>query len=118
VTGRIRTKEAVTLKTPTATIAIRGTHLILTVRGNGSAEVALVEGAILVQPCGGAAPLAATAPATVQIAQTCAVPTARDGYEVPAEFRKSNQENREGGKGGGGPNSGTGGRQGGGGQKP
>ena len=118
VTGRIRTKEAVTLKTPTATIAIRGTHLIVTVRNDGSAEIALVEGAILVQPCGGAASLAAAAPATVQIAQTCEAPTARDGYEIPAEFDKSNQDNREGGKGGGSPNSSAGGRQGGGGQKP
>jgi hypothetical protein len=115
VTGRIRTKEAVTLKTPTATIAIRGTHLIVTVRNDGSAEIALVEGAILVQPCGGAASLAAEAPATVQIAQTCAPPTAHEGYEIPAEFDKSNQENKEGGKGGG--VTGRGGRQGGG-QKP
>ena len=117
VTGQIRTKEVVTLKTPTATIAIRGTHLIVTVRDDGSAVIGLVEGAILVQPCGGADALAAAAPATVQIAQTCQTPTARDGYEVPDEFRESNQREREGGKGGTGRNNGTGGRQGGG-QKP
>jgi hypothetical protein len=92
--------------------------LIVTVRDDGSAEIGLVEGAILVQPCGGAEALAAAAPATVQIAQTCQAPTARDGYEVPAEFRQSNQQNREGGKGGGSVNGGMGGRQGGGGQKP
>lgn len=91
VTGQIRTKEAVTLRTPTATIAIRGTHLILTVRADGSAEVGVVEGAVLVQPCGGAAQLEAAAPATVQIAQTCQAATHSLGYEVPDEFRSRNR---------------------------
>lgn len=100
VTGNIRTKEAVTLKTPTATIAIRGTHLIVTVRGNGSAEVAVVEGEILVQPCGNTPPLEAVAPSTVSIAQGCEPATRRDGYQVPAQFKQPHQRQEKQGRGG------------------
>ena len=100
VTGNIRTKEAVTLKTPTATIAIRGTHLIVTVRGNGSAEVAVVEGEILVQPCGNTPHLEAVAPSTVSIAQGCEPATRRDGYQVPAQFKQPHQRQEKQGRGG------------------
>lgn len=99
VTGNIRTKEAVTLKTPTATIAIRGTHLVLTVRGDGSAVIGVVEGAVLVQPCGGAAAVEAAAPATVELARTCQSPQLRAGVEVPAELEAQNRGQEKGGFG-------------------
>jgi hypothetical protein len=99
VTGSIRTKEAITLKTPTATIAIRGTHLIVTVHGSGSAEVAVVEGEILVQPCGNTPPLEAVAPATVSIAQGCEAATRSDGYTVPSMFKNPNQRQEKQGQG-------------------
>ena len=101
VTGKIKTKEAVTLKTPTATIAIRGTHLILTVRYDGSAAVAVVEGAILVQACGSAPALEASAGSTVEIAPVCAPPTRREGYEIPNEFQDSRIRDKQGGDNGG-----------------
>jgi hypothetical protein len=101
VTGKIKTKEAVTLKTPTATIAIRGTHLILTVRYDGSAAVAVVEGAILVQACGSASALEASAGSTVEIAPVCAPPTRREGYEIPNEFQDSRSREKQGGDNGG-----------------
>ena len=101
VTGKIKTKEAVTLKTPTATIAIRGTHLILAVRYDGSAAVAVVEGAILVQACGSAPALEASAGSTVEIAPVCAPPVVRAGYEVPAELEDDRAREKGGGDKGG-----------------
>jgi hypothetical protein len=85
VTGQIRTKEAVTLRTPTATIAIRGTHLILTVHADGSAELAVVDGGVLVRPCGTGAPVAANAVSTVHIAANCDTPSTEVGYKEPSD---------------------------------
>ena len=108
VTGKIKTKEAVTLKTPTATIAIRGTHLILTVQHDGSATVAVLEGAIVVQACGSATPLEASAGSTVEIARVCAAPIARAGYEVPGELDDDRAREKQGGDKGGGQGGGQG----------
>ena len=101
VTGKIRTKEAVTLRTPTATIAIRGTDLILTVQTDGSAEVAVLDGAILVQPCGGAPSLEASAGSTVAIPAVCEAATTREGYQIPGEFRDPRGREKQGGDNGG-----------------
>jgi FecR-like protein len=97
VTGKIKTKEAVTLKTPTATIAIRGTHLILTVQHDGSAAVAVVEGAILVQACGSTPAMEASAGSTVEIARVCTTPIVKAGYDVPGELDKDRARESPGG---------------------
>jgi len=52
VTGNIKTKEAVTLNTPTASMVIRGTHLLIFVLADGTSEVNVLEGAIDILPCG------------------------------------------------------------------
>jgi hypothetical protein len=51
VTGNIKTKEAVTLNTPTASMVIRGTHLLIFVLADGTSEVNVLEGAIDILPC-------------------------------------------------------------------
>jgi FecR-like protein len=51
VTGNIKTKEAVTLNTPTASMVIRGTHLLIYVLADGTSEVNVLEGAIDLTPC-------------------------------------------------------------------
>lgn len=51
VTGNIKTKEAVTLNTPTASMVIRGTHLLIFVLADGTSEVNVLEGAIDITPC-------------------------------------------------------------------
>lgn len=107
ITGRIRTKEAMILRVPTATIAIRGTHLILTVHGNGSAEIAVLEGAILVQPCGNAPALEASAGSTVSIPRVCGAASLSDGYQVPDEFQGPRQRKNTGRDQGGGGKGGN-----------
>jgi hypothetical protein len=83
VTGKIRTKEAVTLRVPTATIAIRGTNLVISVHEDGSAEIAVIEGAIRVQPQGNLAAQDVSAGSTVLIAESSGATTVRDGVDVP-----------------------------------
>ena len=51
VTGNIKTKEAVTLNTPTASMVIRGTHLLIYVLADGTSEVNVLEGAVDLTPC-------------------------------------------------------------------
>jgi len=51
VTGNIKTKKAVTLNTPTASMVIRGTHLLIFVLADGTSEVNVLEGAIDILPC-------------------------------------------------------------------
>jgi hypothetical protein len=51
VTGNIKTKEAVNLNTPTASMVIRGTHLLIFVLADGTSEINVLEGAIELRPC-------------------------------------------------------------------
>ena len=51
VTGNIKTKEAVSLNTPTASMVIRGTHLLIFVLADGTSEVNVLEGGIDLTPC-------------------------------------------------------------------
>lgn len=51
ITGNIKTKEAVNLSTPTASMVIRGTHLLIFVLPDGTSEINVLEGAIDILPC-------------------------------------------------------------------
>src|SRR5262249_46764564 len=44
--GELKNKENVKLVTPTATMTIRGTHLVIFVDGDGATEVNVLEGAV------------------------------------------------------------------------
>lgn len=52
ITGNIKSKEAVNLTTPTASMVIRGTHLLIFVLADGTSEVNVLEGAVALTPCG------------------------------------------------------------------
>jgi hypothetical protein len=54
VGGRMTTEENVRLRTPTATMVIRGTELVIYVWPDGQTEVNVVSGAVEVAACGGA----------------------------------------------------------------
>ena len=43
------------LKTPTTTMAIRGTRVLINVSDDGSSDVGVVDGSVEVTPCGGSA---------------------------------------------------------------
>ena len=51
ITGNIKSKEAVNLNTPTASMVIRGTHLLIFVLADGTSEINVLEGAIDLTPC-------------------------------------------------------------------
>lgn len=51
ITGNIKSKEAVNLNTPTASMVIRGTHLLIFVLADGTSEINVLEGAIALTPC-------------------------------------------------------------------
>jgi len=53
VGGEAKHKEGLKLVTPTATLAIRGTELVIFVAPSGRTEVNVIEGAITVTACGG-----------------------------------------------------------------
>lgn len=53
VGGRMTTEENVRLKTPTATMVIRGTELVIFVWPDGRTEVNVISGAVEVSACGG-----------------------------------------------------------------
>ena len=53
VTGEIKNKEAIVLKTPTATMSVRGTDATIDVREDNTTLVYVHEGAVPITPCGG-----------------------------------------------------------------
>lgn len=55
VTGQIKNKQAVSLRTPTATMTIRGTELVIFILDDGTTEVNVIEGAVDVRVCKGGA---------------------------------------------------------------
>ncbi len=54
VGGHMTTEENVRLKTPTATMVIRGTELVIFVWPDGRTEVNVISGAVEISACGGA----------------------------------------------------------------
>jgi len=53
VTGEIKNKEAIVLKTPTATMSVRGTDATIDVREDNTTLVYVHDGAVPIDPCGG-----------------------------------------------------------------
>jgi FecR protein len=53
VTGAIKNKEAIVLKTPTATMSVRGTDATVEVRDDNTTLVYVHDGAVPIDPCGG-----------------------------------------------------------------
>lgn len=119
VGGKMKSDENVKLVTPTATMTIRGTELVIYVGIDGTTEVNVVSGAVDVAPCnkGDAVPAAAGQRVVVPVSCTASVTTIREvpddlaALDVPAdlgEFSTAAGGDEGGGDGTGGPGGGPG----------
>lgn len=82
VTGNMQNKDGFSLKTPSATLVIRGTVFLVSVAGDGSTDVTVLEGQVEVKPCGGA-PQVANPGESVTVAGDCSGAQHLDGRTVP-----------------------------------
>ncbi|WP_374652841.1 FecR domain-containing protein [Dongia sp.] len=73
VGGKMKSDENVKLVTPTATMTIRGTELVIFVGLDGTTEVNVIDGAIDVQPCDNPDVVPATIGQRVIIPPSCSV---------------------------------------------
>jgi len=89
VTGEIKNKQNVTLRTPTASIAIRGTVLVLFVLADGTSEINVWSGAIDVSICNRPDPVRVNAGQALIVSSSCEGRRARarnsseTGYPIP-----------------------------------
>ncbi|WP_162917367.1 FecR family protein [Dongia deserti] len=74
--GELKNKENVKLVTPTATMTIRGTHLVIFVAPDGATEVNVIEGAVDVLACNTPSVVAVTAGQRVNVTAGCATSVA------------------------------------------
>jgi hypothetical protein len=70
--GDLKTKENVKLVTPTATMTIRGTHLVIFVALDGATEVNVIEGAVEVLACNTPNAIAVNAGQRINVTSGCA----------------------------------------------
>lgn len=74
--GDLKTKENVKLVTPTATMTIRGTHLVIFVASDGATEVNVIEGAVDVLACNTPSVVSVNAGQRVNVTSGCATSVA------------------------------------------
>jgi hypothetical protein len=109
VGGKMTTEENIRLETPTATMVIRGTELVIYVWPDGTTEVNVVSGAVEVHGCAGAKSSLAMTGMQVTISPDCtahlaaapALPTGMDALTLPDRTRaKPGDDTGNGGEGG------------------
>lgn len=83
--GELKNKENMKLVTPTATMTIRGTHLVIFVDGDGATEVNVLEGAVDVLACNTPSPVSAGAGQRVNVTSGCATSVA-DLRPLPQDY--------------------------------
>jgi hypothetical protein len=89
VTGEIKNKRNVILRTPTASIAIRGTVLVLFVLADGTSEINVWSGAVDVLVCDRPGPVPVGAGESLTVSSSCestrgrARDSAEVGYPIP-----------------------------------
>jgi hypothetical protein len=74
--GELKNKENVKLVTPTATMTIRGTHLVIFVAVDGATEVNVIEGAVDVLACNTPSTVAVNAGQRINVTSGCATSVA------------------------------------------
>jgi len=74
--GDLKNKENVKLVTPTATMTIRGTHLVIFVSADGATEVNVIEGAVDVLACNTPSTVAVNAGQRINVTSGCATSVA------------------------------------------
>ncbi len=84
VSGNIQNKDGIALRTPSASIAIRGTTLIVYVGADNSTIVSVLDGAIEMRPCGGPVQTA-VAGESVQAAGDCSGSSRTGGRAAPRD---------------------------------
>ena len=82
VTGNMQNKDGFQLKTPSATLVIRGTVFLVNVAGDGTTDVSVLEGQVEVKPCGGA-PQTANPGESVTVSGDCSGSRHQLGRTVP-----------------------------------
>ncbi|HEX6093809.1 MAG TPA: FecR family protein [Dongiaceae bacterium] len=82
VTGNMQNKEGFSLKTPSATLVIRGTTFLVYVAGDGTTDISVLEGQVEVKPCGGAAQTAGPGE-SVTVSGDCSGSRHQQGRTVP-----------------------------------
>jgi hypothetical protein len=83
--GDLKNKENVKLVTPTATMTIRGTHLVIYVDGDGATEVNVIEGAVDVMACNATTAISAGVGQRVNVTSGCASSVA-DLRPMPKDY--------------------------------
>lgn len=83
--GKMTTEEDVRLHTPTATMVIRGTELVIYVWDDGRTEVNVVSGAVAVSGCGGKGSSLAMTGMQVTVLPNCSTQVAA-APKLPAGF--------------------------------
>jgi hypothetical protein len=84
VTGQMKNKDHFDLRTPPATLVIRGTKFVLYVGSDGRTEVSVFEGEVEVHPCGGAVQTAGPGQ-SVTVAGNCSGAIKSDGRTAPRD---------------------------------
>jgi uncharacterized membrane protein YgcG len=120
VGGSMTTEENIRLVTPTATMVIRGTELVIYVWPDGQTEVNVVSGAVDVAACeGGGNRLAMTGmrivvgqDCTMQVAAIRTLPSDFAALDVPEPYNDSEEGGEDGGNDGGSRSEGGGPRGG------
>lgn len=74
--GELKNKENVKLVTPTATMTIRGTHLLIFVAGDGATEVNVLEGAVDVLACNTPSAVSVNSGQRINVTSGCATTVA------------------------------------------
>lgn len=84
VTGNMQNKDGFSLRTPSASLVIRGTVFLVHVAGDGSTDVTVIEGQVEIKPCGGA-PQTANPGESVTVAGDCSGSRHFEGRTVPRD---------------------------------
>jgi hypothetical protein len=109
VGGKMTTEENIRLETPTATMVIRGTELVIYVWQDGTTEVNVVSGAVEVHGCAGAKSSLAMTGMQVTVSPDCsthvapapALPAGMEALTLPDRTRaKPSEDTEDGGKDG------------------
>lgn len=82
ITGDIENKEDVSLRTPTATMTIRGTELLIFVLADGTSEVNVLSGAVDLLPCETQEPVRVNEGEALLISSSCET-TALEARTLP-----------------------------------
>jgi hypothetical protein len=122
IAGQAKSEDNIKLSTPTTTLTIRGTRFLVSVADDGSTTVAVIDGAVDVQPCGPGKPTHATEGQAYFVSPTCDVSHGSFAAADPAIASDYSSTEDNGGltgagsdptSGGSGPPSGGGGTHGG-----